>query len=202
MNGSKNFLLLACVTFILSSCAFVNQRVDLTYDKAVQASGGSGEVLISKPKINLILKKDSDWVIGNARNPVGQKTADVVTGSNIGDWINGALIRELSDAGYKTKPVSAMPQSVSKGIEVTVNKLFVDDKLIQQDRVYGAETDLIFSLDIWKDDNKVKTLNVTAKGGEKYHDYFSPEKKNVSLKKALQSAMQQVIPEIIKTFED
>ncbi len=188
---------LFCMTFI--GCAFVDQKVDLAYERTVNARGGSGEVFIAKPKEHHNLnKKANGLVIGTVKNAMGMKTADVVTENNIGDWIVGALVQELSVAGYNTKTVSALPHDVSKGLDLTVLKVFVD-----QDPGFwtvGAISDVQFTVEIWKNSIKAKVLNIAAKGDDRSM-MGSAETKAISLRKAMQAAMQQAVPEIIKTLE-
>jgi hypothetical protein len=126
------------------------------------------------------------------------KTADVVTENNIGDWIVGALVQELSFAGYNTRTVSELPSDASKGIDLTVLKVFVD-----QDPGFwtvGAISDIQFTVEIWKNGIKAKVLNIAAKGDERSMA-GTAETKGISLRKAMQAAMQQAVPEIIKTLE-
>lgn len=184
----------------LTNCAFVDQKVDLSYEKVVNARGGSGEVFIAKPKNshNLNRKPSGDWIIGTVKNTYGMKTADVITNNDIGDWIVGALMQELTFAGYSVKPVTELPNDVSKGIDLTVLKVFVD-----QDPGFwtvGAISDVQFMVEIWKNGVKIKSFNVAAKGDERSMA-GTAETKGVSLRKAMQAAMQQAVPEIIKTLE-
>uniref|UniRef100_A0A7C4EK99 Lipoprotein n=1 Tax=Thermodesulfovibrio aggregans TaxID=86166 RepID=A0A7C4EK99_9BACT len=185
---------------LLISCAFVDQKIDLTYERTVNAKGGSGEVFIAKPKNNTGLNKKptGEWIIGTVKNTYGMKTADVVTSNDIEDWIVKALMQELSFAGYTVTPVIELPEDVPKGIDLTILKVFVD-----QDVGFwtvGAISDVQFTVEIWKNGVKVKIFNVIAKGDER-SIVGSAETKGISLRKALQSAMQQAVPEIIKTLE-
>lgn len=184
----------------ISGCAFVDQKVDLSYETVVNAKGGSGDVFIAKPKEihNLNKKPSGEWIIGTVKNTYGMKTADVVTSNDIGDWITGALLKELNLAGYNVIPVKELPDDVPKGIDITILRVFVD-----QDVGFwtvGAISDLQFTIELWKNGVKVKIFNVSAKGDER--DVLgTAQTKGISLKKALQSAMRQAVPEIITTFE-
>jgi hypothetical protein len=83
-----------------AGCAFVDQRVDMSYERTVNASGGSGEVFIAKPKEHQsLMKKSNAWIVGTVKNTLGMKTADVITENNLGDWLVGALVQELNVAG-------------------------------------------------------------------------------------------------------
>lgn len=184
---------------VFTGCAFVDQKVDLSYERTVNASGGSGELFIAKPKEHQSLtKKSTSWVVGTVKNTLGMKTADVITENDIGDWLVGALSQELSVAGYSIKTVSELPNDVSKGLDLTILKVFVD-----QDPGFtsvGAISDVRFAVEIWKNGIKAKALNIAAKGDERSM-IGSAKTKGISFRKAMQAAMQEAVPTIIKTLE-
>lgn len=188
---------LFCIVF--TGCAFIDQKVDMSYERIVNARGGSGEVLIAKPKEHQsLMKKSNSWIVGTVKNTLGMKTADVITENNLGDWLVGALVQELSVAGYNAKTVSALPNDVSKGLDLTILKVYVD-----QDPGFwtvGAISDVQFTVEIWKNGMKAKALNIAAKGDERSM-VGSAETKGISFRKAMQAAMQQAVPAIIKTLE-
>ena len=189
--------LLSCSTFL--GCAFVDQKVDLTYERLLIASGGYGDLFIAKAKEQHNLeRKGSGVIIGTVKNTYGMKTADVVTFDNVGDWIVNALSQELSSAGYNVKTVLVLPSDVIRGLNVTVLRLYVD-----QDPGFwtvGAITDLHFIVKAWRNGSKIKSFTLVAKGDDR-SVAGSPKTKGISLRKALQSAMKQVVPEIVKTFD-
>lgn len=201
INITQPLALALAVTLLVVGCAFVDQRLDLTYAPLVSSVRVTGSVQLARPVVAGVPKRGADWLIGGVRNAVGSRTADVLTGSDVGDWVNTALLRELTNAGYLVEPVTALSAGVRKGIQVTLTALSVDDEIQVADRVAGARADLAFSLDLWQAGVKVKTLNISAQGGAQYGGFFSPEQKSLALGKALQSAMQQAIPEIVGTLE-
>lgn len=189
---------LFCMAY--TSCAFVDQKVDLLYERTVNARGGSGQIFIAKPKEHQRLtKKSNTWVVGTVKNTLGMKTADVITESNIGDWLVGALVQELSVAGYDTKTVSVLPDDVTKGLDLTVLKVFVESD--PGFWTFGAISDVQFTVEIYKNGSKAKALNIVAKGDERSAVGGSAWTKGISFRKAMQAAMQQVVPEIIRTLE-
>jgi len=184
---------------VFTGCAFIDQRVDLSYERIVNARGGSGELFIAKPKEHQsLIKKSTSWVIGTVKNTMGMKTADVITENDIGDWLVGALSQELSVAGYSIKTVSVLPNDVSKGLDLTILKVFVD----QDPGMFtvGAISDVQFTVEIWKNSIMAKSLIIAAKGDERSM-VGSAETKGISFRKAMQAAMQEAVPAIIKTLE-
>ena len=103
------------------------------------------------------------------------KTADVITENDIGNWLVDALSQELSVAGYSIKTVSELPNDVSKGLDLTILKVYVD-----QDPGFtsvGAISDVQFEVEIWKNGIKAKALKIAAKGDERIHDRVSQNKR-------------------------
>ena len=184
----------------MAGCAFVDQKVDLSYERTVGAKGGAGDIMIAKPveMQSLTKKGENVWVIGSVKNTYGVRTADTVTDNNLGDWVVRALTQELTDAGYLISHVDKLPPGIPKGLDVTVLRVWVD-----QDPGFwsvGAISDVQFNIDIWKNGTKVKTVNIAGKGDDR-SIAGTAETKGLSLKKALQAAMRQAVPELIRTLE-
>ena len=188
-----------CPAWYLQVAHLLTSKVDLSYERTVNARGGSGELFIAKPKEHQsLIKKSTSWVIGTVKNTLGMKTADVITENDIGDWLVGALTQELSIAGYRIKTVSVLPNDVSKGLDLTILKVFVD----QDPGMFtvGAISDVQFTVEIWKNSIMAKSLIIAAKGDERSM-VGSAETKGISFRKAMQAAMQEAVPAIIKTLE-
>lgn len=196
-----HLLLVFLISSMMAGCAFVDQKVDLSYEKTVGAKGGAGDLTIAKPTEMQTLTKKGDnlWVIGTVKNTYGMRTADTVTDNNLGDWVVRALTHELTEAGYVISHVDKLPNNVQKGLDVTIIRVWVD-----QDAGFwtvGAISDVQFNVDIWRNGEKLKTLNLAGKADDRSMVGGTAETKGLSLKKALQAAMQQAVPEIIKTLE-
>lgn len=102
------------VAVMATACSHFDQRAGLTYEKTVNATGGSGELFIAKPieKHNAVKKPSGMLILGAVK---GTDRA-VVTKDSIGDWVMLALMKELYIAGYNVKAVSELPENVSKGL--------------------------------------------------------------------------------------
>lgn len=196
----KFFILIIFFLFVVSGCVYVDQSITLTYSPVNVAKGGHGDLFIAKPIDRLTnKKKNNGLIIGNVKTGVwpSRTTADVVTNDNVSDWVTMAYMTELGYAGYNVKAVNSFPENLTKGIQITVKELFVT-----QDNGFtiGALTDLKFSIDVYKHNNKISTIDVAAKGDSRSM-YIEAESKGLSLKKALNSAIEQSVPEIIKMLE-
>lgn len=195
----KKFILIIFFLFVVSGCIFVDQSITLTYSPINAAKGGYGDLFIAKPVDRLTnKKKNNGLIIGTVKSGHGMKTADVVTNDNVSDWVTMAYMTELGYAGYNVKAVHSFPENLTKGIQITLNELFVDQDTGLTS--IGAITNLKFSIDVYKHNNKISTINVAAKGDSRSMQ-IEAKSKGLSLKKALESAMRQSIPEIIKTLK-
>ena len=99
MRNKKMHVVFAVVLSIvfLSGCAFGTRHPMLEYNTVTPV----------KPANNISIKistfsdtRPDKNVIGNVRNGWGMKTADVITDTNIADWVSTALKSELKNAGY------------------------------------------------------------------------------------------------------
>jgi hypothetical protein len=200
MLGTRKNLMIGCVLAFASGCAFVDQELKLGHPHAICEGSGTGELCIAKPNAKHNLAKNSQGftILGTVQTTFGIKTADVITRQDVGDWISEAYQVELQAAGYDTKIVQDMHSTTSKGISLTILSISID-----QDPGFftvGAITVLQFNIYIWKKSKKVRTLNVTAKGDHRSM-IGSARNKEISLHKALDSALIESLPEILKTLE-
>jgi hypothetical protein len=91
-----------------------------------------------------------------------------------------------------------MPAAASKGVRLRVTRFSVNQNI--EGLLVTTSTDIAVAADIWKNGRLVKTLNVSAGGQDQGFDRSAPFVSE-SLQKVLQSAMQQLIPGIVKTLE-
>lgn len=205
----RSFSLIVFFLFLTSGCAYVDQKVTLTYSQIKAAQGGHGTLFIAKPVDKLSNKrKGESLIIGDIVNGYGrQKTADLLTDDNVGDWLVSAYIAELNYAGYHVRTVHDFPSDFSKGIQITVNQLFVATDVppyfsLRALDITGIKniTSLSFYIDVYRDSIKIGTVKVDAKGKIDAFGVTAKEK-GLSIKKALESAMRESVPEIIKVLE-
>ncbi|HAK88989.1 MAG: hypothetical protein A2077_05905 [Nitrospirae bacterium GWC2_46_6] len=181
---------------ILSGCGTMDQRADLTYEKIVNAKGGSGDIYMAKPleTHNAARKPSGVLMLGMVK----ETDRDVVTGDSISDWVMLAMLQELYTAGYNVKTVKGLPDNVSKGIAVSVAAISAD-----QDSDFVAiktVSNMKISIQLWKDGKNVKSLTFDAGNEEKGVDR-SAEPISKSLQKTLQNIMKQLVPEIVRVLQ-
>jgi hypothetical protein len=183
-------ILLAMVT----GCASIEKRVDLTYERSANATGGSGEVFVAQPvmKQNLAALPSGRQVLGKAED------TDVVIKESPANWLLSALKLELSAAGYDVKAVPTLPSGVSKGVQATMLALSAN----QSPKVLTVTTvtEVKVEAELWKNGQLIKTLTAGARNQEEGMDR-SPEPIRSALEKTLQRVMQELVPDIIKSLE-
>jgi hypothetical protein len=184
------FLLL----LIAAGCAPLEKRVDLTYERFVNATGGSGSLFVTQPilKQRLPLLPSGRQVIGE-----GEGT-DVVTKDSPANWLLSALVQELSAAGYKVETGPNLPAGVPKGITASILTLSVN----QSSRVVTVTTvtDVRLEAKLWKNGQLIKTLTASARDQEEGVDRSS-EPIRWALEKTLQRALQELVPDIIASLQ-
>jgi len=191
--------LMACTLplFLLifaASCAQVEKRVDLTYGRFVNASGGAGQVFVAQPieQYSVAALPAGKQVIGKAEN------ADVVTKDNPATWLLSALAQELSAAGYEVKTVPNLPADASKGVKAAILALSAN----QSSKVLTITTvtEVKLEIQLWKNGQLINTLTAGARDQEEGLDR-SAEPIRWALEKTLQRAMQELVPDIIKSLK-
>lgn len=181
---------------IIFGCTPLEKRVDLTYRKSVTGQRGAGDVSVTRPLVEPQMPRvpGSLPVIGTVK----ETGTRIIATSDVPDWVMAALMQELYAAGYEVKTVPQMPPAVAKGVHVRVTRLSVNQNI--EGLLVTTSTDIAMAADIWKNGQLVKTLNVSTGGQDQGLDR-SAAFVSESLQKVLQSAMQQLIPGIVKTLE-
>jgi hypothetical protein len=181
---------------IVFGCVPLEKRVDLTYQKSVTGQWGSGDVFVTRPVVepDMPLVPGSLPVIGT----VGETGARIIATGDVADWVMAALMQELYAAGYEVRTVPQIPAAAAKGVRVRVTRLSVNQKT--DGLLITTSTDIAMEADIRKNGRLVTTLNVSAGGQDQGFD-GSASFISEALQKVLQSAMQQLLPGIVKTLE-
>ena len=190
MSRALPFLFL----LIATGCAPLEKRVDLTYQSVVNATGGSGQVFVAEPVMKQRLPElpSGKQVVGKAEN------VDVVIKERPVNWLLSALVHELSAAGYDVRTVPALPAGVSKGVQATVLALSANQS--SNVLTITTVTEVKLEAQLWKNGRIIKTLTAAARDQEEGMDRSS-EPIRWALEKTLQRAMQELVPDIIKSLE-
>ncbi len=186
--------LLIFLTSCIAGCAPVQQRVVLTYERFVNASGGSGQVFVAAPEARYSATpfRAGKVVLGKT----GEE--DIFTQDNPARWLFTALAEELSAAGYEVKSCRELPDNVSKGIRPAIVGLSAHQSFNVLTVSTVAEVKL--EAQVFKNGRLIKTLAAGAR--DEYEGVErSSEPIRLSLEKTLQGSLKQLIPDIIKNLE-
>lgn len=188
-----------CLVFVsglLTACTPLEKRIDLNYQRAVSAAGGSGEVFVAKPELGTqpLKMPGGRSIVGTVKDAGTQ----IVTADDPGEWVMRALIQELYGAGYEIKTVAVMPQDAPKGVAVRILRMSANQTT--DGLILTTNTDIELAADLWKNGRLVKTLTVST-GSEDQGLDRSGEFVAEALVRTLQSAMKQLVPGVVKTLE-
>jgi hypothetical protein len=177
-----------------AGCAALEKRVDLTYGPTANVRGGPGEIFLAKPVIDVRFQRmPGSVVMGSVRNT----GALILTGDDVSGWVMGALRDELRRAGYEVRTGPALPADIRKGILARVTELSANQE--GKGLILATSTEMGLLAEIWKDGRLLKTLTVKVRNQDDGLDRTG-EPVAASLRKALQSAMAQLMPGIIDVF--
>jgi hypothetical protein len=192
--SSRSLVLLLFLTIYIAGCAPLQQPVVLTYERFVNASGGSGQIFVAVPETRYSATpfRAGKEVLGKT----GEE--DIFTQDNPARWFFTALAEELSAAGYEVKACPELPDNVSKGIRPAIVGLSAHQSFNVLTVSTVAEVKL--EAQVFKNGRLIKTLAAGAR--DEYEGVErSSEPIRLSLEKTLQGSLQQLIPDIIKNLE-
>jgi hypothetical protein len=180
---------------LLVGCSTLEKPVDLTYSHAITAGGGSGEAYLAMPVIEpqLLKMPRGRTVLGTVKGA----TTQIVTSDDVSQWIMGALTDELHSAGYEIKKVPRLPPGVPQGVSVRVVTLSADQAT--DGLLLTTTTNISLAAQVWKQGVLVKTLTAEAAREDQGLDR-SGTFVAATLQKTLQSAMGQLIPDVIRVL--
>jgi hypothetical protein len=205
MSMSSGALRIGAIVLLClgSGCAFVDQKVSLTYDEAAADvhSDRGGAVDVEMPVCPEFDKtKKGLCIVGNVKNTYGMKTADTVTEDSVPQWIADALCTEIKAAGFEPQTVDKLPAATERGIGTRVIKVWVE-----QDPGFwtvGAIGEVQLRIAVYRNGEVVKEFDVESKGQGDRNVIGESTIKEESLRIALQTCMKEAIPVVVEAFEE
>ena len=196
----RSLFLIGCALAALAAgCATTaDRKVNLAYEPAVHAVGGSGELYLARQAGTGGTNQPVQWVIGTIKDSDGNKVGSVVTDTLPADLVVQAFSAELKAAGYTVIPVAEIPSGAAKGITLE-NAAVALDEVTSLVKVEGRSS-VKATAEIWKNGTVVgKLLYETADSDTTvtHRETFPQE----MLQKSLQNLMQRAVPELIKSLE-
>lgn len=195
----KTVVIILAIAFaaVTAGCASNYKMVDLSYEKSVNAKGGTGDLFIANPieKHGASKLPSGVTVIGNVKN----SDVLVATKDSISEWVMTSLMHEFYSAGYNVKTAPELPADVTKGIKVIITKISANQ--IPEEMVVKDETVIGIDVEVWKEGKLIKTLTFEnkneGKGLRRTAGLIS-----VMLKRTLQDIVQQIVPNVMKTLAE
>ena len=189
---------------LLGGCASTEKPVALTYERFVNATGGTGEVYVTRPPE----KPDASGSTGStgpAMLPGGrlilgksrETDADVVTRQSVTGWIADALAEELRAAGYTVRVVTELPRGAEKGLKTSIQSLSADQ--YSKALTLSTVVEIKLAVEIWRRGDLLKTLTAGAREEREGFDRSS-EPIRQTLQNTLQRVMQELIPDVVKNL--
>lgn len=193
-------LFLIMLTALLSGCAVVDQKINLAYKPADRPFGrNAGDVLVSRiDPVSQLRNTKGEWIVGALNNVYGVRQADLLSDLALGDWVTGALLQELKQAGYAAAYTATLPEGAARAIVISDINVKMNVNLGN----ISTETrhELKFNVDVLINGTKIKTLAVAARDNKTFPLNASQEDKERIMRNSLQDAMQQVVPDLILLF--
>lgn len=184
------------LVILFSGCASYDQRVSLTYETAVNAVGGQGEIFLAKPveKQGAVRTAEGIVVIGEIK----ETNRRIITKDDISIWIMNAFKNEMTKAGYSIKTIETLPEDVSKGIRINILKVLVN----QETGLLNVKTstEIKISADVFKNGKLIKTINTGSDSKDMDIDHSS-DPITRALQSNLQNTMKYLVPDVIKELQ-
>ena len=185
MRKFRSFTILVLITVMASGCAFGTRRPTLEYTSVIPARSSNNITL----KVGQFEDNRPDKnIVGNVRNGWGIKTADVITDTNISEWITNALKSELKNAGY-----TIVDANVGNELRGEVLKIYCDAFL-------NYEGEAMIKV-VLKKDNNVLLDKVFSGKATDLNWAATAKSYGTILQRSLQQAMIQVVAEVDRVLK-
>ena len=199
MKASSIKLLFVLCGMVLAGCAAPGMNVAVEYTPFVNATGGSGELLLVQDIMPQVSQK-ALWVIGEVKDANGDKEKDLVVSAMPAELISGILADELTAAGYVVKQAKSMPEQSAKVVRLSAVKLSLEEKLVGWSFKLDATASLALGLELWSNGTRLQSLDFRANNSDS--DYKDGDLLGaLTLRSSIRDVMKQAVPDIIKALE-
>jgi hypothetical protein len=192
---------IVCTMLLLvTGCAFGTRRVTLVYppEKAEISDAKVAEAAAS-PTINgksVVLQQFADQrsnkeCIGEVRNGLGMRTADVVAENSVTEWVTQAVKEEMEKAGYKVTKVDSITMPTTDIVVLTGDIITVYCIAL-----FSYEGEVSFFAILQKDGKEILNKRYTGKGSAGLNWAASSSSYGYSLSVALASAASNLVDDI------
>ncbi len=178
---NKKYLPIVLLPVIaLAGCAFGTRHPLLDY-KPLAKSAGPRNIAVYVE--NFKDERTEKNVIGHVRNGWGIKTADVVTDTNISEWITNALKSELGNSGYVVAKDRTDIQAGGEVLTVYCDSFMLYEGKVQIEMVLKRKDEILLNK---KYLGKASNMNWAA----------TAKSYGLTVEQSLQNVMKQVVDDI------
>jgi len=173
-------------------------NVILNYERTLNITGGSGEIFIAKPNIIQVFRENhrGQKIIGDYWDAV---TWDIVTDSNISDWIVNALSDELRHAGFNVGYVSDISETIDKGVSLSLIKFNISGN--RKSILQSLDTNILLSMSIWKNGSMIKEYYIEGNGSNTGWTPNMSKKAGQSIEVAFKYCVNEMVTRVIGHFK-
>jgi hypothetical protein len=178
-------------------CARYARNVNMLYEPAATARGGSGEVYIVIPASQNTQSSDIKWVLGKVTNNDNEKIDEVFSPRSPAEIIQSAFTLELRKAGFTVIPSAARPGDDHWVIDLAKTEIVLDQTSAIAD--VKAKCRVRVRADVFRNGQQIKRLQYEASSSKtdiRDRDLLAAN----MLQEALQSVMLQAVPDLIGLF--
>lgn len=199
VNRQMHVFLYMMIVAITAGCATVrDQRVDILYERAANAAGGSGALYLVEEPPPVGGATTVQWVLGEIRNKDGDKLGNTVTDTAPTDTLMAAFVQEFKGAGYNIVQASSMPKDTAEGLALKSAVIRMDE--VKSPLSDEAKCKVKITVEPWRDGKAVTRLEYEA-------DYTESavtgrdELPSKTMLGTIQTIMRRSVPEIVKMIE-
>ncbi len=176
-----------------TGCAFGNRSIALTYEPITSSRSSSAETVAVSDFDDV---RDDKEIVGEIRNGMGFKTADVLAkDQSAGAWLASALAEELTVAGFV---VNKVQDSASSREAILISGSVSEVNFTMSISLKGT---VRVSIQVAK--HHVPVLNKQYVGEASLINWAATiRSQEAVLREALQDLLKQAVPEIIQAIQE
>lgn len=178
---------------LASGCARYARNVNTLYEPSATVRGGNGEVYVVIPENQKTQSPDIKWVIGKVMDDDNQQIDEVFSPRSPAEIFQTAFAQEFRKAGYTVISTTKRPGPEQRVIDLAKAEIGLEQTSSISN--LKAKCRALVGVDVFKGGQLVKRIQYEATSSKtdiKDRDLLAAS----VLQEALQSVMQQAVPEL------
>jgi len=189
------------IAFSFCGCALTDYKINLSYKKIGEFSGGSCEIHIAKPVIDKTVPMKDNFISLGRTLLAGNPNAQLLIGNDVSDLLSDALSNELKDAGFKIVQTQTLPKDALNGIEILITNIFSGIEMAATMTSNKAISVINLKVKAVKNGKVIKTFFIEGKGDHLYSFGMPPKMRTIALEKGFQECMKNLLPQLITLYK-